>query len=92
MALDTTAFNFKIYVTFEKLAAVHDTKEIKQLMKNEKIFCPYIEVKKEDPSNAVVIEQAEKSKSIAMFSNLEGRPLIQEAGYIYDSTVITSHL
>ena len=92
MALETTVFSFKIYVSFEKWAAVHDTKEIKQLMKDEKNFCPYREVKKEDPNNAVVIEQAEESKSIAMFSNLELRPLIQEAGYTYDSTVITSHL
>ena len=52
---------------------------------------PYI-TNKEDPSSAVVIEQAEEGKSIAMFSNPKVRPLIEEAGHIYDSTVITSYL
>ena len=61
-------------------------------MKEEKIFCLYRWIKKEHPSNAFVIEQAEEGKSIAMFSNPEVKPLIEEAGYIYDSTVITSYL
>ena len=38
------------------------------------------------------MEQAEEGKSIAMFSNPEVRPLIEESGHIYDSTVITSYL
>ena len=61
-------------------------------MKEEKIVCLYRGVRKEYPSSAVVIEQAEEGKSIAMFSNSEVRPFIEEAGHIYDSTVITSYL
>ena len=38
------------------------------------------------------MEQAKEDKSIAMFFNPEVRPLIEEAGHIYDSTVITSYL
>ena len=91
MALETTVFSFKISVPFEQWAAVYDSEENKQLMKEEKIICLY-RVKKEDPSRAVVIEQSEEGKSIAMFSNPEVRPLIEEAGHIYDSTVITSYL
>ena len=64
----------------------------KKLMKDEKIVCLYRVFKEEDPSSDVVIEQAEEGKSIAMFSNPEVRPLIEEAGHIYDSTVITSYL
>ena len=60
-------------------------------MKEEKIICLYRDVKKEDLSTAIFIEQAEESKSITMFSNHEGRPLIKELGFIYDSTVITSY-
>ena len=52
----------------------------------------YRRVQKEDQSSAVVIEQAEEGKSIAMFSNPEVRSLIEEAGHIYDSTIITSYL
>ena len=89
VALETTVFSFKISVPFE---AVYDSEENKQLMKEEKIVCLYRGINKEDPSSAVVIEQAEEGKSIAMFSNPEGRPLIEEAGHIYDSTVITSYL
>ena len=92
VALETTVFSFKISVPFEQWAAVYDSEENKQLMKEEKIVCLYRGINKEDPSSAVVIEQAEEGKSIAMFSNPEVRPLIEEAGHIYDSTVITSYL
>ena len=60
-------------------------------MKEEKIVCLFRGIKKEDPSSAVVIEQAEEGKSIAIFSKPEVRPLIEEAGHIYDSTVITTY-
>ena len=92
MALETTVFSFKNSVPFEQWAAIYDSKENKQLMKEKKIVCLYRGVKKEDPSSAIVIEQAEEGKSIAMFSNPEIRPLIEEAGHIYESTVITSYL
>ena len=91
VALETTVFSFKISVPFEQWAAVYDSEENKQLMKEEKIVCLYRGINKEDPSSAVVIEQGEEGKSIAMFSNPEVRPLIEEAGDIYDST-ITSYL
>ena len=53
----------------------------KQFMKEEKIV--YLSRgKKEVPSSAVVIEQAEEGKSIAMFSNPEVRPLIEEARHM----------
>ncbi len=92
MGLETTVFSFKISVQFEQWAAVYDSEENKQLMKEEKIVCLYRGIKKEDPSSIVVMEQAEEGKSIAMFFNTELRPLIEEAGHIYDSTVITSYL
>ena len=92
MALETTVFSFKISVPFEQWAEVFDSEENKQLMKKEKIACLYRGINKEDPSSAVVIEQAEEGKSIAMFSNHEVRPLIEKAGHIYDSTLITSYL
>ncbi len=51
------------------MAAVYDSEENKQLMKEEKLFVFNRGIKKEDPTSAVVIEQAEEGKSIAMFSN-----------------------
>ena len=92
VALETTVFSFKISVPFEQWVVVYDSEENKQLMKEEKIVCLYRGINKEDPSSAVVIEQAEEGKSIAMFSNPEVRPLIEESGHIYASTVITSYL
>ena len=92
MALETAVFNFKISVPFEQCAVVYDSEENKQLMKEEKIVYLYRGIKKENPTSDIVIEQAEEGKSIAMFSNPEVRPLIEEAGHIYDSTVITSYL
>jgi len=76
VALETTVFSFKISVPFEQWAEVYDSEENKQLMKEEKIVCLYRGINKEDPSSAIVIEQAEEGKSIAMFSNPEVRPLI----------------
>ena len=92
MALKTTAFSFKISLPFEQWVAVYDSKENKELMKEDKIVCIYRGGEKEDPSIAVVIEQTEEGKLIAMFSKPEVRPLIEESGHIYDSTVITSYL
>ena len=60
-------------------------------MKNEKIICLYRDIKKEYSSTANLLEQAEESKSITMFSNHEGRTLIKEVGFIDDSTVITNY-
>ena len=68
------------------------SEENKQLMKEEKIVCLYRGVKKDDTSSAIVIEQAKKGKSITKYSNSEVRPLIEKAGHIYDSTLITSYL
>ena len=92
MVLETTIFSFKISVPFEQWAALYDSEENKQLMKEENIVCLYRGIKKEDLSSAVVMEQAEEGKSIVMFSNPKSRPLIEEAGHIYDSTVITTYL
>jgi len=57
---------------------------------NQEIVCHYKRIEKDDPVSAIVIEQAEEGKLITMFSNPEVRPLIEEAGHNYDSTVITS--
>ena len=62
-----------------------------KLMKEEKIICLYRDIKKEYRCTANLLEQAEESKSITMFSNHERRPLIKEVGFIYGSTVITSY-
>ncbi len=70
VALETTVFSFKICDPFE---AVYHCEENKQLMKEEKIVCLYRGINKKDPSSALVIEQAEEGKSIALFSNPELR-------------------
>jgi len=64
VALETTIFSFKISVPFELWAAVYNSEENKQLMKEETIVCLYKGTNKEDPSSAVVIKQAEEGKSI----------------------------
>ena len=91
MSLETTIFTFKLRVPFEQWVAVYDSDENIKIMKDEKITCLYRGVKKDDPSSAIVIEQGEKGKAIAMFTNPEVRPLIEEAGHIYDTTIISSY-
>ena len=63
-------------------------------MKEEKIICLYRDIKKEYRCTANLLEQAEDSKSITMFSNHEGRTLIKEVGLfkIQPSSLITQKL
>ena len=91
MTLETTVFTFKISVPFEEWAAVYDSQENIQMNKERGIFCLYKGAKKDDPTNVILIEQGEEGKSIAMFKDPAVKPLIESAGHIYDSTVMTSY-
>ena len=59
--------------------------------KERGIICLYKGVKKDDQTSVILIEQGEEGKSIAMFKDLVVKPLIENAGHNYDSTVITSY-
>ena len=91
MSLETTVFTFKISVPFEEWAAVYDSQENIQMNKERGIVCLYKEVKKDDPTNVILIDQGEEDKSIAMFEDPAVKTFIESAGHIYDSTVITSY-
>ena len=91
MSLETTVFKFKISVPFEAWAAVYDSEENIQMNKELGINCLYKGVKKDDPTSVILIEQGEEGKSIAMFKDPAVKPLIESAGHIYDSTVISSY-
>ena len=91
MSLETTVFTFKISVPFEEWAAVYDSEENIQMNIERGIICLYKGVKKDDPTSVNLIEQGEEGKSIAMFKDPAVKPLIESAGHIYDSTVITSY-
>tara|TARA_Y100001968_G_scaffold14592_1_gene11780 strand:- start:173 stop:457 length:285 start_codon:yes stop_codon:yes gene_type:complete len=92
MVIESNIVKFSISVPFEQWAAVCASKKNRQLLKEEKIICLYTWVKNDDRSSSLVIEQTEEGKSIEMFSNHEVKHLIEEAGHICDSTVITSYL
>ena len=51
----------------------------------------YKGVKKDDPTSVILIEQGEEGRTIAMFEDPAVKPLIESAGHIYDSTVMTSY-
>ena len=90
MSLETTMFTFKISVPFEECAAVYDSLENIQMNKERGIFFPLIKgLKKDDPTSVILIEQGEEGKSIAMFEDPAVKPLMENAGQIYDSTVIS---
>ena len=59
--------------------------------KERGIICLYKDVKKDDPSSVIIIEHGEAGKSIAMFEDPAVKPLIENAGHIYYSTVISSY-
>ena len=59
--------------------------------KKNRFFCSYNGAKKDDPTNVILIEQSEEGKSIAIFEGPAVKPLIESAGHIYDSTVISSY-
>ena len=71
VSLEKNVFNFEISVRFEYLVDVYDIEENKQHVNDKKIVCIYGGLKTKDAVRAIVIEQAEEVKSIAMFSNPE---------------------
>ena len=91
MNLETTVFTFKISVLFEEWAAVYESEENIQMNKDRGINCLYKGVMKDDQSSVILIEQGEEGKAIAMFKDPAVKPLIESAGHIYDSTVISSY-
>ncbi len=60
------------------------------MMKETGITCLYKGLKKDDPTIVILIEQGEEGKPIAMFKDPAVKPLIESAGHIYYSTVISS--
>tara|TARA_B100000886_G_scaffold96517_1_gene64035 strand:- start:735 stop:923 length:189 start_codon:yes stop_codon:yes gene_type:complete len=55
------------------------------------IICLYKGAKKDDPTSVILIEQDAEGKSIAIFEDPAVKSLIESAGHIYDSTVISSY-
>ena len=51
----------------------------------------YRMLRKMDPTSVILIEQGEERNPIAMFENPAVKPLIESAGHIYGSTVISSY-
>ena len=83
---------FKISVPFEEWTAVYYGSEDNiQMNKDRGIICLYKGVKKDAPTSVILIEQGEEGKSKAMFEDPAVKPLIEGAGHIYDSTVISSY-
>jgi len=91
MSLETTVFTFKISVPFDEWASVYDSQENIQMNKERGIVCLYKWIKKDDPTREILIDQRQEGKSIAMFEDPAVKPLIESAGHIYDSTVISSY-
>ena len=91
MTIETTVFTFKISVPYEERAVVYDSKENIKMNKERGITCLYKGIKKDDPTSVILIEQGEEGKSIAMFEDPAVKPLIESAGHIYNSTVISSY-
>jgi len=92
MTIETTVFTFKISVPYEEWAAVYDSEENIQMMKETGINCLYKGLKKDDPTSVILIEQGKEGKAIAMFKDPAVKPLIESAGHIYESTVISSYI
>ena len=61
------------------------------MMKETGITCLFKGKKKDDPTSVMLIEQCEEGKAIAIFKEPTVKPLIESAGHIYDSTVISSY-
>ena len=59
--------------------------------KERGIICLYKDVKKDDPTSVILIEHCVDGKSITMFEDPAVKPLIESAGHIYNSIVISSY-
>ena len=54
-------------------------------------ICLYKGVKKDDPTSQIFLEQGEEGKSITMLKDPEVKPLIESAGHICNSIVMSSY-
>ena len=59
--------------------------------KDRGIICLYKDVRKDNQTSVILIKQGEEGKSKTMFEDPAVKPLIEGAGHIYDSTVISSY-
>tara|TARA_B100001248_G_C27122752_1_gene336515 strand:+ start:142 stop:420 length:279 start_codon:yes stop_codon:yes gene_type:complete len=91
MSLETTVFKFKISVPFEEWAAVYHSGENIRMNIERGIIFLFKGVKKDDPTSVILTEHCEEGKSISMFEDPTIKPLIESAGHIYDSTIISSY-
>ena len=66
MSLETTVVTFKISVPYVEYAAVYDSEENIQMMKETGITCLYKGAKKDDPKSVIFIEQGEECKAVAI--------------------------
>ena len=78
-------------MSLDECSAVYDSEENLRMNKERGIICLYKGVKKNDPTSVIIIEQGEEGKSIVMFEDPGVKLLIESAGHIYDSTVISSY-
>ena len=91
MFLETTIYTFKTSVLYEEWAVVYESEEVRQMKKETGITCLYNGVNRDDPTSVIVIKQSEEGKAVAMFKDPEHKPLVESAGHIYDSTVISRY-
>ena len=90
MAIETTVFDFKISKSFDEWAAVFDSDENKEMLKNTGIVPLYRGLNQHDSSRAIVIFQAEIGLALNMWRNPEVIKMIESSGHIYDQTIISS--
>ncbi len=91
MSLETTVFTFKISVPFEEWTAVYEGEENIEINKKRGIIS-HIQGKKERWSNQFNSYWTMKEgKSGSIFKVPAFNPLIDSAGHIYDSTIISSY-
>ena len=91
MKIEPTVFTFKICIPDEKWASVYDSEENVQMNKERGIICLHKGVKKDDPTSLIPLKQGKEGKSIIMLKDPEVKPLIESAGHIYNSIVMSSY-
>ena len=69
MSHEITVFTFKISFPYKEWAAVYDSEENIQMMRELGMIILYKGVKKDDSTSVIVIEQCEEGKAIALFKD-----------------------
>ena len=87
--METTVWTFNLSVPFSEWAKIHDSEDVIKMHTSVGIKTLYRGVSTTDPSKVCAVQQAPTGVAQKLFE--ENKEMIQGAGHVIESTVITAY-